>query len=223
LKRAILIYLSTIGVLGATWWEMRRSTDTPPWSLQQPLDSIPMVWEGLSGVPGELQSAELEALMPSSYLMRSYGSSEGDFAFQLLVVYFASQQAGKSMHSPKNCLPASGWEAVESRIVTVPDGTSTAPVNLYRIRSGEQTMLMLYWYQSPDRVVASELNAKAYLFLDRFHNNRSPGSIVRITMKDQPENLTKGLRVAQWLIPEMRRCLGTSRRAGNATKAVRPE
>ena len=117
---------------------------------------------------------------------------DGDFAdrfylrpasppLDLFIAYFPTQRTGSSIHSPKNCLPGSGWTPLESGRLALraPDGR-TLSVNRYIVARGADRQLVLYWYQSHARVVASEYWAKIYLVLDAIRMNRSDGALVRV-------------------------------------------
>ena len=115
---------------------------------------------------------------------------------ELFIAYFPSQRTGSTIHSPKNCLPGSGWVPVESRHVplTRPDGT-VITVNRYVIQQGNVRQLVIYWYQAHDRVVASEYWAKFYMVADAFRLNRTDGSLVRlITRLNESESAKDGQR-----------------------------
>jgi len=49
-----------------------------------------------------------------------------------------------------------------------------------------QRALVLYWYQSRDRVIASEYIGKVLLVRDALFSGRTSGSIVRIVVPDRP-------------------------------------
>ena len=53
-------------------------------------------------------------------------------------------------------------------------------VNRYIISKGLDRQLVIYWYQSNGRIVASEYWAKVYLVADSIRRNRSDGALVRI-------------------------------------------
>jgi len=78
-------------------------------SLAAPLESIPEAIDGWSILKTEtLDTRTLQVLMPTSYLSRIYGKDGRQLG--VFVAYYAVQRAGETMHSPKNCLPGSGWE-----------------------------------------------------------------------------------------------------------------
>jgi EpsI family protein len=48
------------------------------------------------------------------------------------------------------------------------------------IQKGEHKQVVLYWYQSQGRVVASEYASKVYMVLDAMRTNRTDASLVRV-------------------------------------------
>jgi EpsI family protein len=91
------------------------------------------------------------------------------------VAYFQSQRTGQMPHSPKNCLPGAGWMPSESRIVSmnVPGVAQPIEMNRYVVAKGEDRSVVLYWYQSRDRVIASEYRARFYTVADAIRYNRT--------------------------------------------------
>jgi EpsI family protein len=101
----------------------------------------------------------------------------------LFVAAFRSQRNGKAPHSPKNCLPGSGWTPLVSDEYSLEVGAA-APitVNRYVIAHGDSRSLVLYWYQSRDRVVASEYKAKFWVIVDALRLNRTDTALVRVVV-----------------------------------------
>ena len=123
----------------------------------------------------------LEILKPSDYLNRVY-YEPGVGQVGLYIAYFESQRTGTTIHSPKNCLPGAGWTPASSGIttMTLADGR-TVPVNMYLIRKGLDETVVLYWYQSHGRVIASEYSGKLYMVYDALRLNRTDAALIRIT------------------------------------------
>jgi EpsI family protein len=101
---------------------------------------------------------------------------------ELFIAYFNTQQQGQSPHSPKNCLPGSGWSPVESgeMNVTIPGLAKPLTINKYVIAKGSSESMVLYWYQSHGRVVANEFSAKFFLVADSLRYHRSDTALVRV-------------------------------------------
>ena len=127
-------------------------------------------------------------LQADDYLSRWYRDSSGRTA-ELYVAFFKSQRVGKEPHSPKNCLPGNGWIPIVSDRISmqVPSRTGPMTVNRYVVALGEQRNVVIYWYQSRDRVVASEYAARWYSVVDSLRYNRSDTSIVRVIVSNVAE------------------------------------
>lgn len=115
------------------------------------------------------------------FMQRIFRRSPQEMPIELFIAYFPSQRTGSTIHSPKNCLPGSGWVPVESLHVPIkrPDST-VIQANRYVIQKSNARQLVMYWYQAHDRVVASEYLAKIYMVSDAFRLNRTDGALVRV-------------------------------------------
>lgn len=200
-------FAGTTVLLGGTLLASRMAENRRPEPLAQPLNRIPASiggWMGTENPP--LAERTLEVLRPTSYLDRVY--RRGPDQLSLFIAYYAEQRAGESMHSPKNCLPGSGWEIWDYGSVSVPLGKARVQINRYSIQNNGQRLVTLYWYQSQERIIASEYLGKVLLVHDALVRGKTAGSIVRITVPDTREGLENGLNFASGIIPEMERCLG---------------
>jgi EpsI family protein len=158
--------------------------------LAGPLSALPLTYETPAGrwagvVDTELSAQEAEVLKADATLLRTFRSPRSEsYPLTLLVAYFEAQVEGRSPHSPKNCLPGSGWEPVESSIVNVaiPATGEKIPVNRYLLAKDEGRILMFYWYQSSRRAIASEYAAKLYLVRDALLLRRTENAIVRLSV-----------------------------------------
>jgi EpsI family protein len=141
------------------------------------------------------------------FLERIYARSPDEPPIDFFLAYFPSQRTGSSIHSPKNCLPGSGWEPVESSHIPLrqPDGKAIV-VNRYVLQKGSTRLLVLYWYQSQGRAVASEYWAKFYLVVDAIGKNRTDGALVRVVTAQAPgetidSSQSRAVTFAQAIIP----------------------
>jgi EpsI family protein len=167
-------------------------------------------WQGSAMAP--LTPSALAVLGLNDYIVRSYRASEGGL-IGLYIGYWQSQRQGDTIHSPQNCLPGAGWEPVSQGIIDIPDSRTpgaVVPVNRYVIQKGADRQVVLYWYQSHGRIVASEYWSKIYLVTDAVRLNRTDGALVRIiapATDESPEAIVKAdrvaLRFANALLPEL--------------------
>jgi len=206
-KRIAWQFLITVLLLSATLAASRLSERRRSEYLAQPLENIDRQLAGWRAVSDEALGARvLKVLLPTSYLARTY--QKGDQQLGLFVAFYAQQHAGESMHSPKHCLPGSGWEIWNYDSVLIPVAGRQVRVNKYSIDHTGQRMLMFYWYQSRQRIIASEYLGKLLLVRDALVDGRTAGSIVRITIPDAAGASDEAITFASGLIPQVERCFG---------------
>ncbi len=127
-------------------------------------------------------SQEVRDILGSGdFLSRIYLGRPDQPYIDLFIAYFPTQRTGNTIHSPKNCLPGTGWMPIQSGHLQI-QGPAGSPVtvNRYIIARGLDQQFVLYWYQAHGRVVASEYWAKYFLVADSISMNRSDGSLVRV-------------------------------------------
>ena len=123
----------------------------------------------------------LKVLGVDDYLSRVYYRPDGA-AVGLYMGFYASQRQGDTIHSPLNCLPGAGWEPVSQDRLMIPSigAGEGIEVNRYVVQKGLERQMVLYWYQSHGRVVASEYTSRLLLISDALRMNRTDGSMVRV-------------------------------------------
>jgi len=126
-----------------------------------------------------LSAPVLKTLGLSDYLSRDY-LAEGRPPVNLYVGFYESQRTGATYHSPKNCLPGSGWQMVETGTVSMASPQGATRVNEIVIQRGTNKQVVVYWYQDRGRVIASEYAAKVYMVWDAATRHRTDGSLVRV-------------------------------------------
>jgi EpsI family protein len=202
-------YASTVALLAATWAAAVSSANRSPERLTQPLETIPSQLGAWSSPQDRvLDEATLRVLKPTSYLSRVY--QRDDLALDFFTAFYALQEAGETMHSPRNCLPGSGWEVWRHDTVDLSVEGETVTLNRYGVQNGTQRMVVLYWYQTPERIVANEYYAKVCMVVDAVLRSRTSGAIVRVVAPDRPDAVQAALDFAVEMIPQLRRCLPQS-------------
>ena len=100
----------------------------------------------------------------------------------LLVAWFQTQQGGaRQPHSPKVCLPSGGWTPRIADEITVDTTAGPITVNRYVVDKDTQSAVVLYWYQTPRRVISGEWAAKFWLMADALRDKRTDTALVRVT------------------------------------------
>ena len=114
-------------------------------------------------------------------LSRTYLRAPTGWAASLFVAWFQTQRGGaRQPHSPKVCLPASGWTPELTGEVTLDTTAGAIAVNHYVVSNRGQRAVVLYWYQTPRRAIASEWAAKIWLVADALRDRRTDTALVRV-------------------------------------------
>ena len=166
----------------------------------RPLEQMPQTVAGWRTVQtGVVEEEVQKVLKADDTLVRTYGlPGAGGQIASLFIAFFKSQRTGVAPHSPKNCLPGSGWVPSRSDTVSidVPGRPLPVAVNRYVVSKGDSKSIVVYWYQSHNRVIASEYAAKIYLVLDSIRFRRSDTAIVRIVVPIQNDRESEAEQVA---------------------------
>jgi EpsI family protein len=166
---------------GALFYGLSRGEPDP---VGRPLVAFPSQagdWRMVREIP--LDQDVKATLRADDYMTRDYVGPDGR-GVNLFVAFFKSQRAGQTPHSPKNCLPGAGWMWSVSDVIPVPIAGRAEPieVNRYVVSKGEDKAVVLYWYQSRDRVVASEFRAAAFTAWDALRYNHTDTALVRVVV-----------------------------------------
>ncbi len=165
--------------LAAFYVYTRTEADIP---INKPLDQFP-ARAGDWTMTGQARFDErvLAVLLPTDYLSRSYADSAGD----RLSLYIGFHNGGPDsgpIHSPKQCLPGSGWNrlAEEVRHVTL-DGEDIPYVSAIYQKDSEK-QLFLYWFQVRDQILTNEYALKLAMIKNSVLSNRRDSAFIRLSL-----------------------------------------
>jgi EpsI family protein len=152
-------------------------------------------------------------LKADDLLDRVYGNAATKRQASLFVAAFRTLSTGATPHSPKNCLPGTGWSSLLSDELTLQMPSGPITVNRYVVGRGAERALVLYWYQSRGRVVASEYKAKLWSIADAIRLNRTDTALVRVVVpipdEDQEKATSTAVDFVQAFFEPLRRLLPT--------------
>lgn len=179
--------------------------------LREPLTALPAVLFEYQGSDVQIDSAEVRTSGVDTYLMRMFGNADGP-VFSVYVGYYTAQNQDNRLHSPRNCLPGSGWQILTSESRPVDSGR----ISRYLIEHNGVRALVFYWYQGRGHVSASESVANLRLLRDGILSGRSEEALVRVvipysdrsdTVLSEAEADILGLQITTVLLPAMERVL----------------
>lgn len=132
------------------------------------------------GIETPLAQNIVTAVSVTDYTSRRYFRPD-EPEVDLYIGYYASQRTGDTIHSPKNCLPGSGWDPIQQGYTNIPVAQGQQiKVNEYVVAQELQKDLVFYWYQGRGRVIASEYWGKFWMIDDAITRNRTDGALVRL-------------------------------------------
>lgn len=170
-------------VQAVAFYAIARRAENIPSVL--PLSTFPTrigEWTMMKDLP--LEQEVQDVLKADDTLNRYYVNSSLTRELYFFIGFFKTQRTGQSPHSPKNCLPGSGWEQItaDRPYVQVPDWPTSIQINRYVVEHGTDKDVVLYWYQSHNRVIASEYSAKFWLVADAIRYHRSDTALLKVVV-----------------------------------------
>jgi len=164
------------------------------------LDTIPTEKDGWIGRDIPI-GPDIEAVLNvNQYINREYIDDSGRSVW-LFVGYFTSQKFGTGIHSPRNCLPGSGWEIVNRSCVPLP-GDSSLSVNRMDIVRGDSRQVMYYWFVTRAGHLNNEYSLKGSLVKSALLGRPTDAAFIRIntaagvfTSKEAESGLEEFVRI----------------------------
>jgi EpsI family protein len=164
-------------------------------------------WLTVKDIPVEKEVQDV--LKADDLLNRVYVNPTRTEEASLFIAFFKTQRYGQSPHSPKNCLPGSGWEKVSDQTmpVMVPGWSAPIGINRYVVEHGDEKDVTLYWYHSHNRVIAGEMEAKFWAVADSIRYHRSDTALIRVIVPvrggDVDSATNTGVQFVQALFPQI--------------------
>ena len=190
MKKRFFTHLTiAVALLLGTSFYISFLSGVPGTPITKSLDSFPYQLGTWHGTSTTMKDSVLNILGVEDYMMRKYSDGKNHNLW-VYVGYYESQSEGDIIHSPKHCLPGTGWQPVASSTPTLQLAESSIrpiKINKYLIQKGTEKELVLYWYHSRGRVVASEYLDKFYLIWDSIFKKRSDGALVRLSCRINPD------------------------------------
>ncbi len=169
-------------------WIFLHARGTPSSLGAVTLDRLPTEHAGwLMTSSATFNQHVLDILRPTDYLSRTYTGREGE-QVELYIGYHDGIDSG-SIHSPRNCMPGSGWHQLESgKTVLDVDGR---PLELVKAVYAKEraSMTVLYWFQVMGRPITSEYSLKLAEALSSIRHGRKDSAFVRILVDRESSSL----------------------------------
>lgn len=196
-------------LLAGSWAYMflHRDMEVP---LDRPFLEFPAVhaaWRMIG--QSTLSPGVLQVLRPTDYLNRRYMDAAGN-RVDFYLSYFDGGRSTGGIHSPKNCLPGSGWMELSSQPTTVELNGRKLKLVKAVYGMGDTHDLMLYWFDVRGHSLTNEYSLKLMELLGSAIHRRRDESFVRIVVPIQgnPQQAYQtGLRFIEDFYPVIRNFL----------------
>ena len=198
----LAIYLLLVGA--GLYLHLHKDLSVP---INRPLGQFPVSVSGwrMAG-EGVLSSDVQNVLKASDVLIRQYVGPRGE-KVQLYIGYHGGGKGGGEIHSPKHCLPGSGWFERSSERDKVKAGGQELDLVRAVYQKGDSNELFLYWYQVRGKSLSEEFSLKGQQIVNSVLHRRRDASFIRISIPfqgDQQQALDVGRRFLQDFLPQIR-------------------
>ncbi len=160
---------------------------------------FPVQLDGWSGSRDSIPAYALDILNPIDIFSATYTDREGN-QVHLLFDFFA-REGGP--HSPRNCLPGSGWSILEAQSRTIQLETRSIAVHRLQVEKAESDYVMDFWYITPLGETANDFVFKFHELVSSLAFLPRHVAFVRIITAKNTESLAALDRFEQLFIPEI--------------------
>jgi EpsI family protein len=186
----ILTIAAIVGLCGV-YAERLRSERV--FSLQVPrLQSLPTTLKNWRGEDSPLSERSARSLGADALLMRSFRNEKGDQVW-LFLAYFARQRANAQIHSPRNCLPGSGWHITAMEEAAIPLGQGAQPITRLAIERNGERQEVLYWFKTRSGSLTGEYALKIDLLKNSLARRPTDAAFIRFSAPLQASQSTRDL------------------------------
>jgi len=175
--------------------------------VKQPFSTFPVQvssWRMTSQT--EFSADVLGVLKPSDYIYRQYKNDAGATA-SLYIGYHGGGKDSGGIHSPKHCLPGSGWFEVSTKRQSL--DVAGTKLNLVQAvyQKGDSRELFIYWFQVRDTTMNEEYSLKMSEIINSLLYQRRDSAFIRISVpfeNDRQAALTTGEGFVRDFVPVIR-------------------
>lgn len=182
-------------LLMAVWSYIHFHTQTPV-PVSRPLNEFPASYREWRMTSQSRFSEEiLNVLKPTDYLSRQYEGKEGG-RVGLYVGYHDGGRESGEIHSPKHCLPGSGWQQVSTAPLLLSE--PQCRINLVKAvyQKGTSKELFFYWFQVHETTLTNEYALKLAEVMNTLLHGRRDATFIRVTVPfdtDEEQAVKRGI------------------------------
>ena len=169
------------------------------------LTDIPMSFGDWRAENFYLDQKTLNVLKADETVWRKYSNSKGQIIW-LFIAYFKDQKYGEQIHSPKHCLPGSGWKIIDRETHSINVRSSPQyrlKVNKLINSNDHYRDLMLYWFRTRGGIITSEFGLKFDLAKNALLRRPTDAAFIRINLPLSENNPAEALKLSSQFITKL--------------------
>lgn len=168
----------------------------------KPFESFPMQVGEWSGEKEEIAPEVIALLNPQEIISATYTNPDGQ-QVHLLFDFFSADGAFGGPHSPRNCLPGSGWTIEEVVEVPLKTESRNIPAGRFQLRYDDSRMVMDFWYITHYGETSNDYVFKLYELLSALTFKSRDVAFVRFVTDNNPKSLSALEDFKQTVLPEL--------------------
>ena len=201
IARSKFIILFVLLIAASLFINLHKDISVP---ANRPFAEFPVHYRGWSmEAESVLDERTLKVLRPTDYFSRRY-AMEGDVPVELYIGYHGGGKDSGGIHSPKHCLPGSGWYKASEENMKVSVGNKEMRLVKAVYQKGEDKELFLYWFQVKGKTLTSEYALKLSEIMSSILYRRRDSAFIRISVpftSDEEKAAGTGMRFIREFYP----------------------
>ena len=169
-------------------------------------DGFPLAKGDWVGQPEVVPSFVTDLLKPKAIFSATYTNSQG-IQIHLLFDYFVTAGSFGGPHSPRNCLPGSGWVITGQQKRTIAVGSREISAGRLLLRLDRTRQIVDFWYVTNYGETASDYLFKFYSMISSLTLQPRDVAFVRLICADDPASQAALEEFEALFVPEINRFL----------------
>ena len=175
--RFLIVFLLLI--LAGLYINLHSDIEVP---LNRSFKDFPMEHKGWDIISESHFSDDvLDVLRPTDYMLRKYAGTEG-VPVSLYIGYHSGGKDSGPIHSPKNCLPGSGWYSVSEETMSVRSGLKGIGLVKAVYQKGFSKEIFFYWFHVRGQSLTNEFALKVAEIKNSMLYRRRDSAFIRISV-----------------------------------------
>jgi EpsI family protein len=167
-----------------------------------PVTSFPLTKGDWHAQTVPITGGVLDMLKPDAIYEALYSNPQ-EISIDLFFSYFSAENVTGGVHSPKNCMPGSGWAILSSEPRPIKVNGRIIPASRLHVKYGNAMKIVDYWYVTRHGETSSDYGLKWYEMLSAVSLKPTDVSFIRFVTSDDPASVAALDEFQQTFAPEV--------------------